>query len=607
MSLDCGGKWQHPVRGVLIIATLVLLMSTGSLGQPQPLVDTVDFVAPDLRFTFVSEDSSDLETVRALPAGRFQPKGHEKYFPFYSRRDEIWMRTTLQNNANRTDWLFVFDNPLIDEIQVYLLDRGRVVAHQRFGDRFPYREKPVDARPLVLPVALTAGKTYDVFINVDTDGRKTNPVLLVMTPERFFKWEMVKRNELSMLYGLLVLLAVITLYLAWLFRDRVFGWLSAFFLSIFFIYLCTGGFASAYLWPDWPAFGQKAPGVLVYLSVFCALGFCREFLAETVSRLRIDRVLRVLMGLSLVLMVLSFADGWVLYVVIWLMYKTLIVAYGVILITVVYSLYRRQSAALLFMVGISVCIGALAMLEQVDERAGHIFNNGGSVFAFAIGCLLIAFAAIDRLRILKNFEKEMQLFAERERIARDLHDNIGTQLTSLSLGLHQAAKNPRVDVDNVRDLQAHAEATLVELRDTIWVITKNNVTIEQLRDKIESMLWRLQKEHPSVQFTTAFGAVRASRVLTPDQAINLFRIVQEAVNNCLKHSAAKKIVVRLSGEDELSIAIEDDGRGFAPEHVRTVDSYGLGNMRKRAEQLMAHFRIQSRLDEGTTVTVSMPL
>ncbi len=607
MPIDCMCRVMQPINIVAIfLCSLLGLPSATVSAQSQFLSDSLDFYAPDLVFTYIHEDSSTLATVRQLPTNRFMPKGHQSYFPFYQMHDEIWMRTTVKNTTKRPDWLFVFDNPLIDEIQVYVIQQGKVVLQQRFGDRFRYSERPVQARPLVLPVKLETGKSYEVLVNVDTDGRKTNPVLLVMTPERFFQWEMVKRNELSLLYGLLVLLAVIVFYLAWMFRDGVLGWLSAFFLAIFFIYLCTGGFASAYLWPDWPELGQKVPGVLVYLSVFCAIGFCRAFLAETVSRLFIDRVLYGLMGLSLLLMLLSFADGWILYLAIWLMYKTLIVGYGIILATVLYSLYKRSSATFLFMVGICICIAALAMLERVDERAGHIFNNGGSVFAFAIGCLFIAFAAIDRLRILKNYEKDVQLFSERERIARDLHDNIGTQLTSLSLGLHQAAKNPLLDSEKMQELQDHAEATLVELRDTIWVITKSNVTIEQLRDKIEGTLWRLQKEHDAVQFTTAFESVQPDRVLTPDQAINLFRIVQEAVNNCLKHSAAKKIVVRLFGTEELSIAVEDDGKGFRPEQVQAAYSYGLGNMRKRAEQLMAQFHIQSRENEGTTVTVSMP-
>ena len=96
--------------------------------------------------------------------------------------------------------------------------------------------------------------------------------------------------------------------------------------------------------------------------------------------------------------------------------------------------------------------------------------------------------------------------------------------------------------------------------------------------------------------------------LSPDQAMNLFRIVQEAVNNSLKHSQAKKITVKISQEKNLfCLTIEDDGVGFEATVAIGKESYGLGNMRKRAEQMLAELNVQSGENLGTTVKVSFQL
>lgn len=587
----------------------LLLSNTVCLyAQSLQLHDSLDFYVPNVSYTIVHEDSSSLKQAMGLDQKLFQPKGHEQYFTTYGLEQELWLRTSLTNQSQQSKWYFVFDNPLVDEINVYLLVDGKILKEQRFGDRFKFSEKPLATRPLVLPVELANGQTYEVYFNVDTDGRKTNPVLLIMTPDRFNQWELVKRNELSLLYGFLSFLAIITLFLSWIFKDLVFRWLGVFFFSILCIYISTGGLAGQYIWPEHPGIGQKMPGVLVYISLFFAIGFCRAFLAETVSRLVIDKIFYATMAMMLFLAALAFADGWILYAVIWLMYKMLALGYFLILATVIYSLFKRQSASLLLMLGIVVCIIAFVLLERTDERAGHVFNNGGSIFSFALGCLFMAFASIDRLRILKEYEKDRQLYTERERIARDLHDNIGTQLTSLSLGITQAGKDVQLDPEKMKALQEHANATLIDLRDTIWVITKNSVTLEQLRDKVESMLWRMQKEQETPQFLLQIEPSNLDQKLSPDQAMNLFRIVQEAVNNSLKHSQAKKITVKISQEKNLfCLTIEDDGVGFEATAAIGKESYGLGNMRKRAEQMLAELNVLSGENLGTTVKVSFHL
>lgn len=610
LALTYFRQYPFPLGKVLVVLLFGwLALAHPIMGQPaHKLTDSIQLFNPAVRYAFIPEDESDWRTVKNLDSSRFQFKKRGAYFSFHGPENEIWLTTQIENKSSHQEWMLVFDNPLIDEMNVYLFHKDSLLTHYTLGDRFKFSERPLPTRPLVVPITLEPNKTYDILVNVDTDGRRTNPVLLVMTSSYFYKWELGKRNELFLLYVFLVLLGLVTFYLAWMFRDKVFGWLGLFYVLNFLIYLATGGFAGQYLWPEWPGVGSKLPGVLVFLSYACIVGFARAFLVETVSKLKIDFVLKLYMAFSVVMAFLSIFDGWILYASVWVMYRMIPVTYVLIFIILIYSLFKRHAAAALCLIGVGICIMAMLLLESPDEQSGHVFNNRNYVFTIAIGFLMLTFAAIDRLRVYKEYEKEMQLHRERERIARDLHDNIGSRLTSLALALRQQSKDKNVTQEWIDSATEHANESLSELRDTIWVMTKDRVTVAQLRDKIEHTLWRIQRENHSMEFRLEPASADLSHTLSPDQAVNLFRVLQESLNNSIKHSGATKITVRLTVVDkQIHLVVEDNGKGFDTKAPLREESFGLRNMRQRAEYMNAFFSVDSFAEQGTLITVKLPL
>lgn len=258
-------------------------------------------------------------------------------------------------------------------------------------------------------------------------------------------------------------------------------------------------------------------------------------------------------------------------------------------------------------------INALAQKLELERVKAENRNRVIAIVSVAASLIMALLVGLYFLRAkyqakVREIFTQKEIQKEKERIARDLHDNIGTQLTALSMGLHEAGKNSHIEYDKINALQEHASITLSELRDTIWAISKDNLTVEQLYDKVESMLWRLQKENDTIKFTIQVDGPLTVKTLSSDDAINLFRIVQEAVNNGIKHSQAKKICVHLiSIEKRLSVKIEDDGIGFGADVINYQEKYGLNNMRKRAEQMMATLSITSAVNSGTSIEVALTL
>ncbi len=94
--------------------------------------------------------------------------------------------------------------------------------------------------------------------------------------------------------------------------------------------------------------------------------------------------------------------------------------------------------------------------------------------------------------------------------------------------------------------------------------------------------------------------------LPPETEQNLYRIVQEGLQNIARHADARRVALRLlRGDQGLLLTLEDDGRGFAPDEAPAELSYGLRGMRERAEEIGARLSVESRPGAGTVVTVTL--
>jgi signal transduction histidine kinase len=98
------------------------------------------------------------------------------------------------------------------------------------------------------------------------------------------------------------------------------------------------------------------------------------------------------------------------------------------------------------------------------------------------------------------------------------------------------------------------------------------------------------------------------KTLNSVQALNLYRIIQEALNNAFKHSQAKEIVIKLQTvHGYLKMEIYDDGKGFEKEKCIDEQHYGLKNMQSRAEEIGAHLGIQTAIHQGFKISLMLPL
>ena len=207
---------------------------------------------------------------------------------------------------------------------------------------------------------------------------------------------------------------------------------------------------------------------------------------------------------------------------------------------------------------------------------------------------------------LIKIESQNRLQEQRLRISRDLHDNIGAQLTFIISSIDNLKygfniKNQKLK-SKLHRISAFTSSTISELRDTIWAMNKDEISLEDLQMRISNYLNNAHLYDENITFLFSVGTdVNKNKSFTSLEGMNIYRIIQEAIHNSLKYSGAKRIEVNISeDEDEFNISITDDGRGF---NINSVEQgNGLKNMEKRSQSINTQLIINSD-NKGTQITI----
>lgn len=198
-----------------------------------------------------------------------------------------------------------------------------------------------------------------------------------------------------------------------------------------------------------------------------------------------------------------------------------------------------------------------------------------------------------------NFQNKIQ--SERSRISKDLHDNMGAELTMISSAIdikaHQIeSEKDKNDLDIISDQVRKASALM---RDTIWTISDEKISIVQFGIKMKEFAERsFQQKNVTIHFKNSDKEFN----LHPEATLNLFRIVQEIINNASKHSGVKNFFIE-NCVNGTQIVLKDDGKGFDPGTVER--GYGLNNIMSRAKDIRANINLESRAGESTVYTISL--
>ncbi|WP_299368238.1 tetratricopeptide repeat protein [Winogradskyella sp.] len=210
---------------------------------------------------------------------------------------------------------------------------------------------------------------------------------------------------------------------------------------------------------------------------------------------------------------------------------------------------------------------------------------------------------------LLKIETQNKLQEQRLRISRDLHDNIGAQLTFIISSLDNLKyafdiKDKKLN-NKLATISEFTSGTIYELRDTIWAMNKSEISFEDLQTRISNYIDKAHLYDADIQFSfNVNDSVDVSKTFSSVEGMNIHRIIQEAIHNSLKYAEASKIKVNVSKEvSNYVFRISDDGKGF--DLNKTKRGNGLSNMEKRASEINGGLKIKSEPNKGTIIELSV--
>jgi len=225
----------------------------------------------------------------------------------------------------------------------------------------------------------------------------------------------------------------------------------------------------------------------------------------------------------------------------------------------------------------------------------------------------------ERYRLSKKIESQQALLNERLRISRELHDDIGSTLGSISI-YSEVAKKRTEKNENPNEVLSKigfASRELIDkMSDIVWSLNPGNENFEQLQNRMQAFAAMILIPR-NILYDFIADEELVKMQLTSEQSKNILLTFKEALYNMVKYANCKKasIALRLQKND-LMLTIQDDGKGFdisrtnGYEFVSAgeyVGGNGIKNMYKRAEDIKATLCIHSKMNEGTTVQLTVPL
>lgn len=250
-------------------------------------------------------------------------------------------------------------------------------------------------------------------------------------------------------------------------------------------------------------------------------------------------------------------------------------------------------------------------LQQENELNNLKIQSKNRILIIVISTSLLLILTILWLLGKNNLKKKQQelimlqnLQQDKERIARDLHDNVGGQLSYIvySLdGINDEQNEKRLEI--TKDVNQAVRSVISSLRETIWAISDANIVAQDFSDKLKVFAKTLFK-HSQTQIYF-IEELKTSKELNALLGLNLFRICQEILNNAFKHANATEIKIQFDcNAEKFSIIIADNGIGINTS-IANSDGYGLQNIKKRADEFGIKLHLQSEINKGTRYELSI--
>lgn len=578
--------------------------------------------------SFLEDQSSQLTIRQILVAYKAkQFKSARGNLGFGISTSAYWLYFKTQNGAKADNLILRFQDPGIDNILVYR--SNSLIADM--GDLYPFYARPIIDKDFVVRLPQAKYQSSEYFVRLEKKGESLSLPIQLLREHFYHQYHKNEYLFWGFFIGMALAMVLLNLLTFINFRENVFLYSSAY--IFFFSAICTTGLGYEFLWYNFPMMGFFDTSIVSTLTVVFHLLFIQAFMSQTIKKNRwlfmANRATIVFLLCGTVIGVWGALKnekpsiGFVYFVSKFLM-VILPIYFILVFVNIHDGFMRKQQGIYYILSSVSAVIGAMFLTLLVKN--GWLYLPFTATYLLPLGILIdsliITFAQTKRFN---DLAKERQLFlselmdsknqiiqtqeSERQRIAADLHDDLGGTLATirrLIADIRQNLKDPRV----AKDFEL-LEPLIQKSGDDLRRISHNLMPPEFAHLGLANALQQFVQAIPQKPTHFEFLISGEERKLPIDIEVNLYRIVSELVQNILKHAQATRAAVQLIYFDDLlTITVEDNGIGNhlinkSSEIPEVSSGIGLKNSKLRAEYIGATLRMEASAG-GTLVILEIP-
>lgn len=534
-------------------------------------------------------------------------------------RDVYWGALVLKNiSSTINSYLLELENPQIDSLQLFTYSIDEVMPWVQTGDKFPFTARALPHRNFIFPIKLAPGESKSVLLKIDKRNSSVNFPLNLWKDTFFYENDSLANLGYGLYFGLTALCALYSVLIFAFLRSSIYLWYFIWIISSA-VFVSTGvGFSQQFLYPHATDANSIFRVIIQVINLIAFLKFSQKFLRMEIYTPKIgDTIHYIALFIIFLTIPLPFKptvyftySHLLLPFLNWLMIITLVLiiysaakSFKQQRITITY--YFAAFAALIVGVLSTVAIEFGAVEAKVFPIDPFLMGSAMEYLIFSIGLTYQIKKVFDERNdlTLKFAQQQKELLKayvdgvekERERISQELHDNIGSRLSTLNRFTSSGANG-----ENTK-LQEQIEILCDDVRSMSHQLSPSALKMTGLKSKIFELAAELEKVN-AIKIDIQFYDFDDS--LEEEKAIHIYRILQEAFNNITKHAKATIVDLQFFGHsDELVITLEDNGVGFKETKTSGI---GIQNMQARATSLQGILEISSQPGRGTQMLLRVP-
>jgi signal transduction histidine kinase len=609
---------------IALLALFILPVSQRSFAQ-----------AGGARDFYLYEDTAktltEREALQLYKQGEFTPTTtNEKNVGF--TRSVFWLVYDNKHELPHDSLLLFIGHHHINRIHLYVATDNSLRLEWLTGDYFPFKQRPINARSFYFPV----NKKGLYLARIDKANESLQLSFAVISHNELLATEGNQKSIMGIFTGMILLLIIFGVYLFLISGDKIYLFYILYMASGWLWVLANAGYGFQYGWPRLPWFASKARPVFALAPLIFSMLFLRRYIGGIPNKKMLLTV--KIVNWSLVACIVSilffneagYQSSWWFYIQYFIPLISLVFVV-VTIVVLVSAAWRGNKLAIFYLAAITVLFSfgflqiffSLGKLRDTD----NFFSNFGLSIGYLTEAIILTAGLVYRfnqyrldkenllVKINRQQHENTRIIievqeAERSQVANQLHDVAGSLLSAAKLNL-SSYREKKGGVQELPD--SHLQKTEEAISLVSSMVRNLSHALSPLM--LEKIGFKASLEK-IVAIVNASGKIKIELLVTGfeiyELALNkyytaLYSIIYELLNNIVKHSGAKNVLLQVTNyEDSFLLVSEDDGIGMDRDNIGNPNSLGLAGIQSKIDYFKGQIAFDSNQPSGLIVTIEIP-